>query len=94
MNPAVHLESRVLSKPSPTLGALIRLCTCMDSLMQQQRSFGAECLSTVGADIIHIIPFMYLFLMANNILLSFEGLWAVVAGMKPLGAVDVLFMSV
>lgn len=40
-----------------------------------------------------IVAFMYLSLMADNILLSFEGLCAGVASEKPLITVDVLFVD-
>ncbi len=58
--PAVHLESRVLGKSGPTVGALERLRTCVCPLVQQQGSFGAERLSAVRADMSQIITFMYL----------------------------------
>lgn len=93
VSPAVHLEGRVLGKPGPAVGALKGLCTRVCPLVQQQSGFGAECLSAVGADMSRIVTFMHLSLMADNILLSFEGLPARVAGKEPLVAVDVLFVD-
>lgn len=49
--PAVHLERRILGKLGLTVGALERPQARVRPLMQHQGGFGAEGLSTVGADI-------------------------------------------
>lgn len=56
--PAVHLECRILGKLGLTVGALERPQARVPPLMQHQGGFGAEGLSTVGADILQVAAFV------------------------------------
>lgn len=56
--PAVYLERRFLGKPGLTVGAFERPQARVCPLMQRQGGFGAEGLSTVGADVFQVAAFM------------------------------------
>lgn len=93
VSPAVHLEGRVLGKAGPAVGALERLRARVRPFMQRQRRFRAEGLSAIRADVSQVVTFVHLSLVADDVLLPFEGLVAGVAGEEPLGAVDVLLVD-